>query len=254
MAAMTSIRGDWSRALDAVLFSQSVGIKPDPWQAEVLRSPKPRLLLNCSRQSGKSSTAATLAIHTAIYRPGSLTLMVSPTQRQSGELFRKALSIYRSYDKTFDLNADSESALQLEIQNGSRIAALPGKEGSIRSFSNVGLLLLDEAARIPDELYLSVLPMLAVSRGRMIAMSTPFGTRGWWYEAWRNTDEPWERYEIPAAECPRIAPEFLAEMREKMGDWWYEQEFNCRFMDAQSSAFRSEDIEAAVQEYDTWDL
>lgn len=239
---------------DRAAFSREAGVVPDPWQARLLRSEQPRLLVNASRQSGKSSTAATLAIHTALYAPHSLVLMVSPTQRQSGELFRKALSIYGALDRTFQVSADSESALHLELANGSRIAALPGKEGSIRSFSNVGLLLLDEAARIPDELYLSVLPMLAVSRGRMIAMSTPFGTRGWWYEAWRNADEPWERYEIPAAECPRIAPEFLAEMREKMGDWWYEQEFNCRFMDAQSSAFRSEDIAAAVQEVDTWDV
>ncbi|MCG8456864.1 MAG: hypothetical protein MI919_11335, partial [Holophagales bacterium] len=64
--------------------------------------------------------------------------------------------------------------------------------------------------------------MLAVSSGRLLALSTPFGTRGWWYEAWRS-DEPWERYEIPAAECPRISPEFLEEERRTMGEWWFRQ-------------------------------
>ena len=40
--------------------------------------------------------------------------------------------------------------------------------------------------------------MLAVSKGRLIAMSTPFGARGWWYEAWKSEDT-WERYEVLAA-------------------------------------------------------
>ena len=54
--------------------------------------------------------------------------------------------------------------------------------------------------------------MLAVSGGRLLAMSTPFGTRGWWYEAWRS-NEDWERYEVPAERCPRISAAFLDENR-----------------------------------------
>ena len=67
-----------------------------------------------------------------------------------------------------------------------------------------------------DELYMAVRPMLAVSGGRLVAMSTPFGTRGWWYEAWESS-EPWERYEVPATMCPRISAEFLEEERRSMG-------------------------------------
>jgi hypothetical protein len=96
--------------------------------------------------------------------------------------------------------------------------------------------------------------MLAVSGGRLVALSTPFGTRGWWYEAWRS-GEPWERYEVPAAECPRISPEFLEEERRTIGDWWFDQEYGCRFLDAQSAAFRREDIDRAFEEeVDTWTL
>ena len=107
---------------------------------------------------------------------------------------------------------------------------------------------------MPDELYYSVRPMLAVSAGRLLALSTPFGTRGWWYEAWQAADG-WERYEVPATSCPRIPAAFLEEERRNMGEWWFKQEYLCTFMDAQSSAFRREDIDRAFDsEVETWTL
>jgi hypothetical protein len=177
--AINSAR-DHLYALDAVEFARAAGIEPDPWQARVLRSHASRLLLNASRQSGKSTIVGTLACHTALYQPGSLTLMVSPTQRQSGELFRKALAVYRALGRPVD--AQAESALQLELENGSRIVALPGREDTIRSYSGVRLLLIDEASRVKTESYMSVRPMLATSQGRLITLSSPFGSRGWWYD------------------------------------------------------------------------
>ena len=113
---------------------------------------------------------------------------------------------------------------------------------------------MDEAARVSDELYFSVRPMLAVSGGRLVALSTPFGTRGWWYEAWRSV-EPWERYRVPATECPRISAEFLAEERRTMGEWWFGQEYGCDFFDAESQPFGREDVEQAFQEeVEAWTL
>jgi hypothetical protein len=94
--------------------------------------------------------------------------------------------------------------------------------------------------------------MLAVSSGHLVAMSTPFGTRGWWYEAWRS-DEAWERYEVPAEQCPRISPEFLAEERRTIGEWWYDQEYGCVFLDAQSAAFARADVDAMfTEEVESW--
>ena len=124
----------------------------------------------------------------------------------------------------------------------------------MRSFSNVALLVVDEAARVPDELYFSVRPMLAVSKGRLVAMSTPFGRRGWWWEASRDNAE-WERYEIPATDCPRISSEFLKEEQESMGEWWFKQEYMCEFMDSATTAFSLEDIENAFdKEVEPWQL
>lgn len=234
---------DLAMALDPVQMARAAGIVPDPWQAKLLRSRSTRVLVNCSRQTGKSTTTAALADHMALYEPDSPILLLSPSLRQSSELFRKCLEIYRALDKP--VPASAETALRLELENGSRIMSLPGKEGTVRGISKVKLLIIDEASRVPDDLYKAVRPMLAVSGGRLIIMSTPFGTRGFFWEAYKNR-EKWDYYEVPATECPRISPEFLEEEKENMGEYWYEQEYMCKFLDAQTAAFRAEDIERIV--------
>ncbi len=247
-----NLTDDLLMAMEPVAFARAAGIEPDDWQADVLRSSASRMLLNCSRQSGKSTVTSVLAVHAALYDPGALVLLLSPSLRQSQELFRKCLDTYRAVDRP--VPASAESALRLELENGSRIVSLPGTEGAIRGFSAVRLLIVDEAARVETSLYMSVRPMLAVSAGRLIGLSTPFGTRGWWYEAWRG-GEPWERYEISAAICPRIPAAFLAEEKRNMGEWWYAQEYECRFMESQTSVFTREEIERAfTEEVETWPM
>jgi hypothetical protein len=250
---MAALMSDLARALDPVLLAAQVGLVPDPWQTDVLRSTASRLLLNCSRQSGKSTITSILALHTALYASDSLVLLLSPSLRQSGELFKKCIATYKDLGRP--VSPESETALTLTLQNGSRIVSLPGsKDGNIRGYSGVNLLVIDEAAWVAESLYMSVRPMLAVSGGRMLALSTPHGTRGWFYEAWRGV-EPWERYEVPAPLCPRISEEFLAEERRNMGEWWYDQEYMCQFSDAETQAFRREDVERAFREdIDVWDL
>lgn len=235
------LAADLAAALDPVLLSRRAGIVPDDWQCDVLRSNASRLLLNCSRQSGKSTTVATLGLHSALYDPG-LVLLLSPGERQSKELFRKMLEAWRTLDRP--VPADAESALTLELANGSRIVALPGNEATIRGYSGAKLLIVDEASRVPDALYRSVRPMVAVSGGRLVALSTPFGRRGWWAEAWHSS-EPWERYEIPATRCPRIPAAFLAEEREALG-LWYGQEYGCAFLDVVNALISGEDIDAMI--------
>lgn len=240
---MVTLATDLAVALDPVRFALAAGLDPDPWQADVLRSGAARQLLNCTRQGGKSTVTAALATHTAIYVPGSLTLLLSPSQRQSGELFRKCLDLYSAAGRPVD--PEAESALRIELINGSRIVALPGKEGTIRGYSGARLIIVDEASRVDDALYYSVRPMLAVSGGRLVALSTPFGKRGWWFEEWQNGGPGWERTHITADACPRIPRAFLDEERQSLGEWWYRQEYYGEFMDAQGAVFRYEDIERA---------
>jgi Helicase len=241
---------DLARAIDPATLCDAIGMRPDPWQTRVLRSDAPRTLLNCSRQSGKSTIAALASIHTALYEAGSLTLLLSPSQRQSAELFKKVVGAYKSLGRP--VPSEAENQLSLTLENGSRVVSLPGQETTVRGFSGVRLLVIDEAARVPDELYGSVRPMLAVSDGRLIALSTPYGTRGWFFEAWRGSD-PWARVEVPADQCPRISAAFLDEERRTLGEWWYSQEYGCRFAESDTQAFSRDDVEAAVStEVEVW--
>ncbi len=247
-----SMADDLAAALDPVVFAKRAGIVPDPWQAGVLRSLSDRMLLNCSRQSGKTTTTALMGLHQALYVPESLVLILSPSLRQSAEFFRTLAGLYACTGATVPSKA--ESALRLELENGSRVISLPAKEATVRGFAAVSLLLFDEASRVKDDLYHAVRPMLATSNGRLVALSTPFGTRGWWYEAWASGNE-WDRYEVPATMCPRIPADFLAEERRDMGEWWFSQEYLCQFLDAQSQAFRRADIDKAFQEdVEQWQL
>jgi hypothetical protein len=199
-----------------------------------------------SRQSGKSQVAAVLALRTALLQPGSLTLLLSATLRQSGELFRnKLLRLYSALGRPVAVS--QESALQMTLANGSRVVSLPGSEETIRGFSSVALLVIDEAARVPDDLYFAVRPMLAVSRGRLVALSTPFGKRGWFHDEWHGA-APWKRVKITADQCPRISPAFLEEERRALGEKWYNQEYLCSFEDMLGALFAQEDIEAATSE------
>ena len=238
------IGNDLALALDPVRFARSVGLEPDPWQSRVLGGAAQRVLLLCSRQSGKSTTTALLALHTAIYRPDSLVLLLSPSLRQSGELFRKVADFYRAMDDPPP--PEAESALRLELGNGSRIVSLPGREQTIRGYSGVALLVIDEAARVLDDLYYSVRPMLAVSGGRLVAMSTPFGKRGFFHHEWIEGGASWARVKVTAQDCPRISPEFLAEERAALGDWWYRQEYGCEFVETQDQLFAYDVVMRAV--------
>lgn len=250
-ATSGDLASDLACALDPVVFAQRAGIAPDAWQRDVLRDGGARMLLNCSRQSGKTTICAILGLHRAIYNPGSLVLILSPSLRQSAEFFRVLVGLYNATGATAPLKAESQ--LRLELENGSRVISLPATEATIRGFSAVDLLLIDEAARVPDELYSAVRPMLAISAGRLIALSTPWGKRGWWSEAWHSPD-PWVRVLVPAGQCPRIPTEFLAEERRTLGEWWFSQEYECTFADSDTSVFRTDDIDRAFKEVTQWPL
>ncbi len=112
---------------------------------------------------------------------------------------------------------DGDNEMSMLFPNGSRIVGLPGSEGTIRGFSAVSLLLVDEASRVPDELYLAVRPTLVVSGGAMWLMSTPCGKRGFFWETWERGGPEWDRIREPGNECGRIERAFLEEERRTMG-------------------------------------
>jgi hypothetical protein len=231
---------DLAFALDpAALFTAAVGGPPDPWQMALLRGKSRRVLVNCSRQSGKSTTSAVLAYHSALYEAPALVLVVGPSLRQAVELFRKVLEVHRAVGGAVPVEA--ESSLRLELRSGSRIIALPGSGDTLRGFSNVRLLILDEAARIDDDLVAACRPMLAVSGGRLLALTTPNGKRGFFHDAWQgDAGGAWERIRVTAHDCPRISAEFLEEERLALGPALFAQEYLAEFRESQGQVFSEE--------------
>jgi len=244
---VVQLRDDFRLAYDRVAFAERVGIKPDAWQHQLLRTDSKRILMNCSRQSGKSLMAAVVALHRALYWPGSLVLVMAPAERQAKECMGKVLSSYRELGHQAD--TESYRKLGLQLANGSRVEALPGSEKTLRGFSAVDLLVLDEASRVPDELYHAVRPMLAVSDGSLMMLSTPWGKRGVFFEEWTSeagSGAGWTRFEVPASEVPRISEEFLEEERAALPHFVYDQEYCCRFVEAEDQLFGFDLIEAAI--------
>lgn len=240
---MTAVAQDLALALDRVAFARALGMEPDLWQQDLLRSEASRALLLCSRQTGKSTTSAVLALHQALYLPGSLILCLAPALRQSQELFSKIAAFYRALGRP--VPAEGERKLSLELGNGSRIVTLPGTERTVRGFSGAALLLVDEAARVDDGLYYAVRPMLAVSGGRLVMMTTPNGKRGVFHHEWTE-GAGWERYEVPASQCPRISTAFLEEERRSLPGYVYRQEYECSFEQTDNQVFAYEDVMATL--------
>jgi hypothetical protein len=209
----------------AVRIMTSLGLEPDPWQLDVLQSNHPRLLLNCCRQAGKSTIVAVHALLQAIYTDNLLVLLLSRSHRQSIELFGIVTRFYERIGSPLKVRQNVE---ELVLANRSRIVCLPCREETIRGYSGVGILIIDEAARVPEDLFRAVLPMLAVSDGRLIAMSTPWGKQGFFYEAWTKGGDDWRRIEIPASLVPRLKAR-LQQDRRLFSDSWYRQEFECSF-------------------------
>jgi hypothetical protein len=221
-------------------------------QERVLASPAKRGILNCTRQWGKSTVAAVKAVRRAATCAGSLVVVASPTDRQSAEFVRKAGELVARLG--IRPRGDGKNTRSLMLPNGSRIVGLPGTEATTRGFSAVALMVIDEAARVPDSLYKALRPMLAVSGGDLWLLSTPYGKQGFFYENWVNGGAEWERAEVKATECPRIGKEFLEEERRQLGEAWFRQEYLCEFVDDERNLFSRELVESAFEDFEVLGL
>jgi hypothetical protein len=203
-------------------------------------------ILNCSRQWGKSTVGAVKAVHRAYTRPGSLIVVASPSERQSAELVMKAAGMVEMLG--IPARGDGSNKISLVFPNKSRIIGLPGSEGTVRGFSAVNLMLIDEASRVEDAIYMALRPMLATTFGDLWLMSTPYGRRGFFYEEWAHGGPDWKRVTATATGCSRIPAKFLERERERMGPMWFQQEFLCQFVDSGGGLFGREELDEAVSD------
>ncbi len=224
--------------LDRVRFASACGLVTlEPWQREVLRSDSKRLLLVAARQSGKSTIAAARALHRALYYPGSLVLVFSPSQDQSIEFFRRVVELWDGFAGE-TLQAERLTLRGFELENRSRIEARPGNERTARG-RTAHIVIHDEAALVPDELYAATRPMLAVTGGELMLLSTPKGRRGFFFKAYSEGTE-WEKYFVPYTEVGHYAPGFIQSERRENPERYFAEEYECAFLDPEASLFTEE--------------
>src|SRR5207253_3401638 len=164
------------------------------------------------------TTVALLSVLETVGMPGTRVLIVARSFRQARLLFKTAAMFLERFGKQF---LARRTLQEINLKNHSQIICLPCKEETIRGYADVHLLIIDEAARVPDDLYRAVCPMLAVSDGRMVCLSTPFGRRGFFHDASANCAADWTRIEAKAGRVRRLSSAYMERVRRQMGDSWY---------------------------------
>ena len=237
---------EWQRVGERtpLTLAAELGINLDPWQVSAVSAQEHDILLLVSRQGGKGMVASLLALDGLVNDPGSTTVVVSRAESQAKRLLRRTKRLYRQLENVSPVIAESQT--NFELRNGSEIIAVPGSEETIRGIDAVHRLLIDEAALVSDELFAAVQPMTAVVNGRIVAMSTARGKRGWFHREYASDDPEWHRAKVTAYDIPRLDHKWLERTRNKLGDFYFRQEFLCEFLDDESQVFATELIDAAV--------
>lgn len=257
--------------------------KFDKWQKDILRH-EGNLAIRTGRQCGKSEVVSEKAKMFALNNPGTTTLVVAASQRQSSLLFEKikakielehrplvdkAIEEHikktgkepdreerRRFEWDYGLISELPTQTRIRLNNGSVIYCLPtGKTGTFIRGYTIDLLIADEAAFIPEMVWLAIMPMIAVSRksrgwGWIILLSTPFGKGGFFYNS--CLDDDFKQIHVSSEDCPRISKKFLAKEKKRLSKQEYAQEYLALFIDDFSQLFSTSLIKERMTFY-TWD-
>ena len=202
----------------------------DNWQEQVLAT-KSNLVLRSGRQVGKSTIIGLKAAKYALLNSNKLIMVISKTERQAGLLFTKILANIVNIDKTqIKKGKDRPTKQRIRLKNNSTIHCLPaGDTGyGIMGFT-IDLLIADEAAFIPEEVWNSIIPALAVTHGCIWLLSTPFIKKGYYYECFN--DPTFTSFHQSSEECPRRDDIFLAHKKSILTKAQYAQMYLGMFVD-----------------------
>jgi len=229
---------------DPVFFAENVlGFSPFSYQAAILRDSCKRVVACLGRQSGKTTTVAVKAIHFAYTKPKTVTLIVSPSLRQSIILFDRILDFIYS-NKLLARSVRRKTRTIIRLSNGSQIVALPCSAHRLRGHT-AHSLIVDEAAFLQDEIITQILfPMLATTDGYMTLLSTPWAKGSLFYKVF--TDPTYSVHHVKSNECPLISKEFLNEQKRNMTRQGYLMEFEAEFAEEESSYFPQDLIKSCI--------
>jgi len=214
-------------------------MKLDKWQQQVLDT-SGNICLRSGRQVGKSTIISIKAAQYAASNSKKTILVIASVERQAYLLFEKILAyLVDNHKSMIKKGKDRPTKHKVTLKNGSVIHCLPtGMSGyGIRGYT-VNLLIADEAAFIPEEVWTAVTPMLAVTKGTIWLLSTPHGKEGYYYRCF--TDETFTPFHVSSEDCPRKDVLFLKREKERMTKVQYAQEYLGEFCDELLQFFSSE--------------
>jgi hypothetical protein len=241
---MKTVREAAYRVNPALWMHDVLGIPPHEWQKTFLLAPRgASIAVLTARQVGKTTAAAVGMAHSAVFMPGSLSVVACPTQNQSAEALRKV----RDMVLMAGAELTTENKYSIELANRSRVLALPGTEESIRGLTVDAWIVADEAARLDPAIMAALHPMRTQRPDARFAMlSTAWSRTDPFWSAWENED--WVR--IPATtdvEPNLIAPEVLERARRQLSADDFKREYLGVPAGSQVSPFTYDLYERATQ-------
>jgi phage terminase large subunit-like protein len=226
-------------------FAQLIlDFKPFSYQEKLLNDPAKRIIACMGRQTGKTTTIATKAIHYAYTHPKTTTLIISPSLRQSIIMFDKILQLTHS-NPLLRKSITRKTRTIIQLTNNSTIIALPCSEHQLRGYT-ANLAIADEASFIPESIITEIVyPMLSTTNGTAILLSTPWDKNHFFYKAFLNPT--YSTHKIQSKENPLIPQAFLTEMQQNMTAEAYKREYLAEFTEAAASYFPQELIRRCIE-------
>jgi hypothetical protein len=222
----------------------------------------------CGTKFGKSYGCTIRLVKEAWENKNSVNWWVAPTFAQSKyayELVKRLLP-----PKTYD-EQKADLTLVLLEPDGSEHSRIVFKSGdnpdSLRGF-HVNFFVLDEAARMPEASFVSIMTTVTQTNGRGIIISTPKG-RGWFYDVYQRGEkyyddgspkfeshlsscerregcgcphvdpfEEWMSIRMPTWTNPHVPEDSIRQAKKNLPEDVFRQEFGALFLSDSAGVFR----------------
>jgi phage FluMu gp28-like protein len=226
------------------LFAETIlNFKPFNYQQQMLNDKSKRIIACMGRQTGKTTTIATKAIHYAYTHPNTTTLIISPSLRQSMIMFDKIQTYTTNPILKKSITRKTRTIIQLT--NKSQIIALPCSEHLLRGYT-ANLIICDEAAFMPENTITEIIfPMLTTTKGTAIFLSTPWGKDHFFHKAFANPN--YTTYTIKTQQNPLVTTDFLKEMQQNMTQEAYKREYEAQFTETTNTYFPQDLIRKTIE-------
>lgn len=124
------------------------------------------------RQVGKSFMCLNLLLYYAINKSISTSALISITLAQSRKVFKELVN---AIEGAGIIKKKNEQTLELELVNCSKIIFKSSEQGtdSLRGYTINGVLILDEASFLSEDILQAVLPWINVHQAPLLLVSTP---------------------------------------------------------------------------------